>query len=73
MSAALEMPFPTLSDDERERLIEAYRVAVELEPQRERKLLALIRMQELIGGRSSQQVARMERERGISMSGSSRR
>lgn len=65
MSAALEMPFPTLLDDERERLIEAYRVAVELEPQRERKHLALIRMQELIGGRSAQQVARMERTKGL--------
>jgi hypothetical protein len=49
----------------RERLIEAYRTAVELEPQKERKHLALMRMHELLGQRPRAFVEQMERSRGI--------
>lgn len=60
------------SDADRERLIEAYRVAVELELNEAMKRIAWGRMAALIGERTPQQIAKMERERGISVPGRSR-
>lgn len=54
-----------MTDQERERLIEAYRVALELEPRHDFQAAAMQRMRELIGDRSPRRVAEMERERGL--------
>lgn len=56
---------PVFPDAERERLIEAYRVLVELEPNQAMKRIAWGRMAALIGERSDAQVAKMEREKGL--------
>jgi hypothetical protein len=53
-----------MTDTDRERLIEAWRVVLELD-EREEKALASQRMSRLIQQRSPQQVERMERERGL--------
>lgn len=53
-----------MNDQERERLIEAWRLVVELDAPAY-KATGARRMQELIHQRSSQQVERMERERGL--------
>jgi hypothetical protein len=55
----------SLSDGDRERLIEAYRIAIELEPNQSLKRSTFGRMAALIGERSPEQVRRMERERGL--------
>ena len=54
-----------MTDSEREKLIEAYRVQLELAPLREDKRHAELRMRELIAQRSRAQVHRMEQERGL--------
>jgi len=53
-----------MTDQERERLIEAWRVVVELDAQTY-KATGARRMQELINHRSPVQVELMERERGL--------
>ena len=50
-----------MTDQERERLIEAYRVALTLEPRHDYQSAAVQRMRELIGERSPQEVEQMER------------
>lgn len=57
-----------MTDQDRERLIEAYRVALELDPPHDFQAAAMGRMRELISERSPQQVARMEAERGLRVS-----
>ena len=57
-----------MTDQDRERLIEAYRVALELDPRHDFQAAAMGRMRELISERSPQQVARMEAERGLRVS-----
>lgn len=54
-----------MTDSAREQLIEAYRLVVQLEDERDRKLEAAARMGELIGGRSPQQVREMEAIQGL--------
>lgn len=54
-----------LTSTEIENLIEVYRTIGMLEPELERKRSAFARMSELIGMRSSETVARLERERGL--------
>jgi hypothetical protein len=53
-----------VSDQERERLIEAWRTVLELD-EPEEKVLASAKMRQLIQQRSPQQVERMERDRGL--------
>jgi hypothetical protein len=53
------------SDAERERLIEAYRVCLELEPNQAMKRIAWGRMAALIGDRSPEQIAKMEIAKGL--------
>lgn len=60
-----EQSGPPFGDAERERLIKAYRVALELEPNQALKRIAWGRMAALIGERSPAQIAKMERERGF--------
>lgn len=55
----------SFSDCDRERLIEAYRACLELEPNQAMKRIAWGRMAALIGERSPEQVVKMERERGL--------
>jgi hypothetical protein len=57
-----------VNDSERERLIEAYRVVLELEPRHDFQAAAMQRMRELISGRAPQQIERMETERGLRVS-----
>lgn len=54
-----------LSDADRERLIEAYRVVLELEPRHDFQAAAMQRMRELIGERSAEQVREMEAIQGL--------
>lgn len=54
-----------MTDAERERLIEAYRVALELEQRPDYKHAAVQRMRELIGERSLVQVREMEAIQGL--------
>lgn len=56
---------PLFSDADRERLIEAYRLCVELEANQAMQRIAWGRMAALIGERSPAQIARMEREKGL--------
>jgi len=53
-----------MTDEQRERLIEAWRTVIELD-EAEEKALAVLRMRHLIEKRSSQQVEKMEVERGL--------
>lgn len=57
-----------MTDEEREQLIEAYRVALTLEQRPDFKHAAVQRMRELIGERAPQQIERMESERGLRVS-----
>jgi hypothetical protein len=57
-----------LNDKDRERLIEAWRVVLELDVCREVRIVAIGRMRELINERSPRQVAQMEIERGLRVS-----
>lgn len=54
-----------MTDADRERLIEAWRVVLELEPIEGIKRIAADNMRHLIADRSPQQVEQMERERGL--------
>jgi len=54
-----------MTDHERERLIESYRRVVVDAPDSKAKRIAALRMRELIAQRSTEQVERMERERGL--------
>lgn len=54
-----------MTDAERERLIEAWRVILECARERPWKRLALARMTALIEERSACQVERMEAQRGL--------
>lgn len=54
-----------MTDEQRERLIESYRVLLELEPDSDAKYFAMIRMKGLIGERTPGQIERMEHERGL--------
>lgn len=54
-----------MTDHDSERLIESWRGILECAVEREWKELAVKRMAELIAERSSEQVERMERERGL--------
>jgi hypothetical protein len=54
-----------MTDNEREQLIEAWRQVVELDPDRDAKSVASMRMRSLILQRSSEHVAQMELERGL--------
>lgn len=54
-----------LSDADRERLIEAYRVVLELEPHHDLQAAAMSRMRELIAGRSYKQIREMEAIQGL--------
>lgn len=53
----------SMTDQDRERLIESWRGILECAVEREWKQLAAVRMRELIAERSPDQVAKMERER----------
>lgn len=57
-----------MTDQEREQLIEKFRRQMVAAPNREARLAAMERMQELISGRSGEQVRRMETERGLRVS-----
>lgn len=54
-----------MTDADRERLIEAYRVCLELEPRHDFQAAAMQRMRELIGERSPVQVREMEAIQGL--------
>lgn len=54
-----------MSDADRERLIEAYRLVLELEPRHDFQSAAMQRMRELIGERSAEQVREMEAIQGL--------
>lgn len=54
-----------MTDPARERLIEAFRIILEVATEREWKHLAELRMRELIGQRSPQQIERMEIAQGL--------
>jgi len=54
-----------MTDQERERLIEAWRVTLELDPDADVKHIAAGRMRDLIAQRPAQQVEQMERSRGL--------
>ncbi len=54
-----------MNDEERERLIEAWRVVLELSPQRSYREIAAAAMKAEIRRRSPQQVEQMECERGL--------
>jgi len=54
-----------MTDQEREKLIEAWRVTLELDPDTDVKQIAAGRMRDLIAQRPDHQVERMERERGL--------
>lgn len=54
-----------MTDLDRERLIESYRVALELEQRPDFKHAAVQRMRELIGERTPERVHAMEVEQGL--------
>ena len=54
-----------LSGAERERLIEAYRVVLELEPRHDFQAAAMARMRDLIAERSPEQIREMEAVQGL--------
>ncbi len=54
-----------MTDRERERLIEAYRVALTLEDRADYQSAAVQRMRELIGERTPDVIEEMERKRGL--------
>lgn len=54
-----------MTDQERELLIDYYRQILQADPWREAKHFAQVRMGHLIAERSPDQVAKMERERGL--------
>lgn len=54
-----------MTDEQREKLIDTWRSILEIEPEREMKDLAQMRMRKLISERSFQQIEQMERERGL--------
>jgi len=54
-----------MTDKERERVIESYRLQLIEAADPQAKRVAALRMRELIAGRSRRQVARMEHERGL--------
>lgn len=54
-----------MTDLDRERLIESYRVALELEQRPDFKHAAVQRMRELIGEKSTEQITHMEKSRGL--------
>lgn len=56
---------PIVTDADREQLIEAYRIVLELEPRTDYKHAAAQRMRELIGERSPDQVREMEAIQGL--------
>lgn len=55
----------TMTDQDLEQLIEAWRSVMESDPDQDAKRIAMARMRELIAMRSPEQVQRMERERGL--------
>jgi hypothetical protein len=55
----------SMTDEERERLIEHYRQILTHDPERHAKKFAQLRMAHLISGRSVAQIAKMEVERGL--------
>lgn len=57
--------FFQVTDEQREQLIEKFRLQMVAAPNRESRLAAMERMRELIAERSPQQVERMERECGL--------
>lgn len=54
-----------MTDKERERVIESYRLQLIEAADPHAKRVAALRMKELIAGRSPQQVTRMERAKGL--------
>ncbi len=54
-----------MTDEQREKLIEAWRVVVELDPRHSYKRYAAYAMSALIKQRSPERVAQMEHERGL--------
>lgn len=60
-----EQSAPFFGDDELEELIELWRQIMVLDPNQAMKRVAWGRMAALIGERSPQQVAKMEREKGL--------
>lgn len=54
-----------MTDAQREKLIEAWRVVLELDKDSARATIAMRQMRQLISERTPPQVERMERERGL--------
>ena len=54
-----------MTDQERERLIEAWKTILELDKNSGRAGIAMRQMRQLISDRSQRQVEQMERERGL--------
>lgn len=54
-----------MTDEQRERLIEAWRVVLELDKDSARATIAMRQMRQLISERTPRRVAEMERERGL--------
>ena len=54
-----------MTDEQRERLIEAWRVVLELERLKEFQTIGAGRMRDLIAERPPERIQQMERERGL--------
>lgn len=54
-----------MTDEQREKLIEAWRVVLELDRDSARATIAMRQMRQLISERTPRRVAEMERERGL--------
>lgn len=54
-----------MTDEQRERLIEAWRVILELDKDSGRATIAMRQLRQLISERTPRRVAEMERERGL--------